>query len=188
MPHLAPTAVRPSPRLVGVALLGLLVLVGWIVPGRLGSADVVIRELSLPGVRVVVGDVAPERMLHQGSMPAGMMPDELPAGWHRVSVAVTLVGEDADAAAYAATAFRLVGDALPTAAWPVREDVGAGRLPEGVRVSGRLLFAVPESARVAALTAVGTDDRLELALPGPAHSARPDGADPGERHAPHRAG
>jgi hypothetical protein len=165
MPRSALTAVRRPPRRIGVPLLGLLVLVGWLVPGRLGSADVAIPELSLPGVRVVVGDVAPERLLHPASMPAGMMPDELPAGWRRVSVAVTVVGEDGDAAGYAGSSFRLVGDALPAPAVPVRETVGSGRLPEGVRVSGRLLFQVPASARTVALTADGSEDRLDLVLP-----------------------
>jgi hypothetical protein len=148
-----------------VASLVLLTVAGLLArpllqPAPTGAAA---AQLDLPGGVVQLNQVRPEVLAHPPGMPGTMMPDPLPAGFRRLSLDVTLLGEE-QGLRYDAARFRVVGPGMRPVA-PSRDALGSGLVPAGARVDAELVFQVPAAATGLSLTVLGADEAIEVQAP-----------------------
>jgi hypothetical protein len=121
-------------------------------------------QLALPHGTLMVNTVTPEIMKHPKGMPASMMPDPVPDGFQRFSVDVTIFADDGSAARYDAAELRVTGDGVKATA-PMRGTLGSGIIPDGGRVTGTVLFQVPDDARSVLLGVQGEDEKVRVRVP-----------------------
>lgn len=144
--------------LVGVSLLGLRVF------GDGGPTTFRSGTLPVAGGTLTVDRVAAEVQSHPGGMPAGMMPDPVPDGFRRVSVDVTLRSTEGGSMAYAADQVEVDAPGVkPTP--PIRSTLDEGTLAAGERVTGSLLFQIPDDLTVVTLAVAGDERGLRVEIP-----------------------
>jgi hypothetical protein len=158
-----------------VASLILLTVAGLVarpllLPAPSGGAA---AQLGLPGGVVQLNQVRPEVLAHMPGMPGTMVPDPLPAGFRRLSLDVTLLGEE-QGLRYDAVRFRIVAPGVRPVA-PSRDALGSGLVPAGSRVDGELVFQVPTAATGLSLTVLGADEAIEVEAPPAADHQRDAG-------------
>lgn len=144
--------------LVGVSVLSLRVF------GDGGPTTFRSGTLPVAGGTLTVDRVAPEVQSHPKGMPAGMMPDPVPDGFRRVSVDVTIRSTEDGSMAYASDQIDVdAPDMSPTV--PIRSTLDEGTLSEGERVTGSLLFQIPDDVRVVTLSVAGDERGLRVEIP-----------------------
>lgn len=163
----AGTTDRRRRRTTAVLLATGLLAVGLII----GLALQVLAQDSTPGTddvidlgdgRLSVTDVRPELMTHPEGMPAGMMPDPVPDGFRRFSVDVVLTAS-ATALPYSWDSLRVSAPGME-AADPLRGSLDSGVLPAGAKISGSILFQVPDDVEDVSLSVDGYADAIPLEL------------------------
>jgi len=121
-------------------------------------------RLALPHGTLVVNTVTPEIMQHPKGMPASMMPDPVPDGFQRFAVDLTIFADDGGPARYDAAELQVTGKGFEPST-PIRGTLGSGTIPEGGRVTGSVLFQVPDDVRSVLLGVRGESEQVRVRVP-----------------------
>lgn len=166
---------RPQTTWLIAALIGTLALLGLALTARqlAGSGGVIWAasigdEVGLPGGTLRVEEVIPEHLApmnhgqfaNLGMTMAAMVPDATPEGLRTFTVLVALSARDAAGMQLSTDQFIVSGPGFT--ARPLRADLGGGLVPAGSKLTGVLVFRVPEAARLVYLRYAGG---RQVALP-----------------------
>jgi hypothetical protein len=112
-------------------------------------------ELAVPGGAVHLGPVHAAAEARHGMPGMGTDNDPVPAGKRRVTIDVTLVASDDADLEYSVDRFDLAVDGAHLR--PHRAVLPGYLVPAGTRLSGSLVFDVPDAARTGVLRFAGGD-------------------------------
>lgn len=123
------------------------------------------RVIAVPGGLLRVDAVTPDSPMSMGGMPMPSGPNvkDVPRGYRRFTMSVTLFARHGHGMHVAPGNFRLTVRGRPPQA-PIDDDRDDVYVPDGTSYPREMTFDVPRSATTAKLTAAGADAAVTLPL------------------------